>query len=286
MNTIFKYINYRLFLADYYEEKKKTTRFFSYRFFAQKAGIKSPVFLKQVIEGDRNLTRPMIEKFINALGLNKKEAVFFRHLTEFNQARTAQEKQEHYSVMVTMTDYVKQHQLKSDQYSYFEKWYNCVIRELACLMDFQGDFSLLAKAVLPPITVREAKRSVELLQRLKLLKQMPDGRYRQIDASITSGQDIISMVRRAHNSKMLDLSRKANDNLPPEVRNISNITMGISKECYNVLLAEFDAFKERIVSIVNHDNKSSQVYQFCLSLFPLSNEVSNKKNPKNGEKKP
>ncbi len=50
MEPILKYIDYHKFLAEYYYEKKKNARYFSYHYLAQKAGFKSPNFLKQVIE--------------------------------------------------------------------------------------------------------------------------------------------------------------------------------------------------------------------------------------------
>jgi uncharacterized protein (TIGR02147 family) len=51
MQEVYKYIDYRRYLADYYADRKKHQRYFSYRFFAGQAGVKSPVFLKQVIDG-------------------------------------------------------------------------------------------------------------------------------------------------------------------------------------------------------------------------------------------
>ena len=41
------------------------------------------------------------------------------------------------------------------------------------------------------------------------------------------------------------------------------------------ILAELAAFKERVVSIVNKDTKSSRVYQFNFQLFPLSDDTRN-----------
>jgi uncharacterized protein (TIGR02147 family) len=273
MEKIFKYIDYRKFLSDYYSEKKKTTHFFSYRYFSNKANIKSPVFLKQVIEGERNLTLQAIEKFIGALNLNKKEATFFRHLVQFNQSKTAFEKQEHYSVMLSMIDYVNEHRLTADQYVYFEKWHNSAVRELVCLHDFRDNWDLLAKSVRPAITARDAKQSVQLLVRLNLVKRQKNGGYKQTNSAITSGGEMLSLARRSFNSTMLLLARDSNESLPPDARNISGITMGISKACYDVLLAELAAFKERVVSIVNRDEESSRVYQFNFQLFPLSEDT-------------
>ena len=63
MQSIFEFIDYRKYLDIYYKEQKEKTHFFSYRYFSQRAEIASPSFLKHVIDGKRNLTRPVIEKF-------------------------------------------------------------------------------------------------------------------------------------------------------------------------------------------------------------------------------
>jgi uncharacterized protein (TIGR02147 family) len=279
MKEIFKYIDFRKYLSDYYLEKKNSTRHFSYRFFADKAGIKSPVFLKQVIDGERNLTRPAIEKFMLALGLNKKECLFFKNLVLFNQSRTALEKQECYSVMLSMMDQVQERQIAGDQYLYFEKWYHSAIRELVCLFDFQDDFDLIAKTVKPRIKVNEAKKAIRLLSRLKLIARQKDGTYRQTDSAIISNDDMVALARRSFNSEMLLLARNANETFPPAERNISGITMGISRPCYDVLLAEMAAFKERVKAIVNQDEQSTNVYQFNLQFFPLSEDIRSLRKP-------
>jgi uncharacterized protein (TIGR02147 family) len=274
MKSIFKYIDYRLYLNDYYIEKKRSMRCFSYRYFSLKAGVKSPVFLKQVIEGKRNLTRRMIDQFIPALGLNKKESLFFKNLVLFNQAKDAVEKQEHYSVMLGMMDYISEHQLPADQYLYFEKWYTSVIRELVCLYDFKDNYELIAGVVSPPINKSEVKKTIQLLLRLKLIARQKDGTYRQTNTAIISDDPMVALARRSFNSEMILLARGANDSVSMKERNISGITMGISNACYEVILTEMSAFKERIKVIVNQDEGSSRVYQLNLQLFPLSKDVA------------
>jgi uncharacterized protein (TIGR02147 family) len=273
MKKIFGYIDYRKYLADFYQEKKQTTRHFSYRFFAHRAGIKSPVFLKQVIDGERNLTSEMVEKFSIALNLNKKESIFFKNLVHFNQAKNASEKQELYSVMLSMMNFVGEHQLSEKHYNYFENWYTSVIRELVCLFNFEDDFESIAKAVIPKITANDAKKAVKLLIDLKLIAKQHDGSYRQCDTAIISNDDMVALARRSFNSEMLLLARNANDTLQKDEKNVSGITMGISKACYDVLLSEMAAFKERVKAIVAQDKNSTRVYQLAIQLFPLSEEI-------------
>ena len=77
MKSVLSYIDYRQFLKDLYDEKKRTTRFFSARYFAQKAGLSSASFLREFITGKKNLGKQTVEKFISAIELNGKEARFF-----------------------------------------------------------------------------------------------------------------------------------------------------------------------------------------------------------------
>lgn len=270
MKSIFSYIDYRLFLRDYYRDQKKNSRFFSYRYFSKKAGINSPNFLKQIIESKRNLTSLTLDKFITALKLTEKESLFFRHLVLFNQGKTVQDKQQHYAVMLSMMHSVKEQQLTALQHEYFTHWFIPAIREIVSLYDFKDDYKKLAAAVHPPISVREARFAVKLLLKLGMIEQTEDGTFRQTSAAILSNSKVARMAVRSFNREMLRKAEFALDNIPVEEREIYGVTIGASKECYDVLTAEMAAFRDRIVSIVNADTNSNRVYQMHLQLFPLS----------------
>lgn len=273
MRSIYEFIDYRKFLDSFYKEQKKKSRNFSYRYFCRIAGINSPSFLKHVIDGKRNLTRPVIEKFCIALKLTQKESVYFRNLVLFNQAKTSSEKQEHYAVLRSMAGGVKESVLNADQFDYFANWYTPVIRELVCLYDFKEDFQDLAAMVKPPILPSEAKAAVKLLVRLKLVRRQTDGTYTQTDSAIVADNTVTSMAVRSFTKSMIEHSKAALDSVDKNERHISGITMGISPETFAVLCAEIEAFKDRVKLIVNQDKDSSRIYQMNLSLFPVSEDV-------------
>lgn len=273
MGPVFSYIDYRSFLKHYYEEQKKNSVFFSYRYFAQKAGINSPNFLKQVIESKRNLTTLTVDKFIRALKLNEKEAQFFRHLVLFNQAKSVQDKQLHYTVMLSLMHTVKEHRLTVLQHEYYNHWFVPVVRELVSLHNFNGDYKKLAATVLPSISAREARFAVKLLNELGMIEPLPDGTFRQIAAAIVSDSSVARMAVRSFNREMLRKAEIALDTAPIGERQIYGVTAGVSKECYDVLAAEMAAFRDRVVSIVNRDTSSDRVYQLHLQLFPLSRQL-------------
>lgn len=273
MYSIFNSIDYRKFLNSYYKEQKKRTRYFSYRYFADKAGINSPSFLKQIIDGKRNLTRPAIEKFCAALKLTGKEATYFRNLVLFNQAKTSSEKQEHYAVLRSMAGGVKESMLKADEYDYFANWYTPIIRELVCLNDFKENYKKLAATIIPPILPSEVKKSVQLLLRLDLIERQADGSYKQKNSAVTADSSITSVAVRSFTKTMIEHSKDIVDAVDKDQRHVSGITMGISPETYAVLAAEIEAFRDRVKVIANQDKESSRVYQLNLALFPVSEGV-------------
>jgi len=89
---VFDYTDYRKYLLDYYNFRKKTDKIFSYRFFAQKAKFNSSGLYKEIVDGKRSLTRTLIAKFSTALKHGKREAEYFENMVLFNEAKSTEEK--------------------------------------------------------------------------------------------------------------------------------------------------------------------------------------------------
>ena len=68
---VFDYLDYRAFLRDFYADMKRTGRGFAFRSFSRRARLVSPNHLKRVMDGDRNLTHEMAERFAVACGLSE-----------------------------------------------------------------------------------------------------------------------------------------------------------------------------------------------------------------------
>lgn len=273
MDRIFQYTDYRQFLLDYYQFKKETTSFFSYRYFSLKAGIKSPSFFKRVIDGKRNLSKVSTEQFITGIGFGEKEARYFRVLVLFNQSQVPDEKQNFYQQLISMSNFTVDVQLNSDQYHYLTKWYHPVIREIVSYFPFNEDYQSLADQVFPPITPEAARASVQMLIKLKLIRPLKNGLYEQSSKALTSGKDeaeSLGMIRRNHHKQFIQKALDALDEVPVSERMAMGISMGLSQSGYEVLLQEMAAFRERVITIVDKDKGMNRVYQFNMQLFPTS----------------
>jgi uncharacterized protein (TIGR02147 family) len=269
MKSVFEYIDYRRFLKDFYEDAKKTRKYFSYRFFALRAGVNAPILLKMVIDGKRNLTRSTIDKFIKGVGLKEKEAVFFRNLVLFNQAKSSLEKQEHYRVLKSMVDMVPQHLVEDDHFDYYDKWYYSAIREGICQHDYKDDWETVAKCIHPQISAQDAKQAAEWLISHGLIAKLENGKYEQTHKAITTRSEVKSMAVRNFNRVMIRLAERSLDDFPVEERYTSGITVGLTKEAYDIIVSEIEGFRDRVVKIVDSLEVSDGVYQLNIQMFPL-----------------
>ena len=78
MRNIFIYTNYRLILRDFYDERKRDNRKFSYSVFATQAGFKTKSYLIEVISAKKALSAKSVLKVAKAMKLKKKETEFLR----------------------------------------------------------------------------------------------------------------------------------------------------------------------------------------------------------------
>ncbi len=270
--AVTEYIDFRVYLGDYYAYQKKHSSIFSHRYFAQAAGISSSSFLRRVIDGDRNLTRAMIEKFSMALKHTEKEATYFKNLVLFNQSKSATEKSEHYAVLRSLKGIVTETVLEANHYDYFNNWYTPVIRELITLCAAGTKPSTLATLVIPPITTGEAKGALKTLLELGLIVQNDTGGYTQTEKSIIADGAIQSMAVKNYTDSMLQHGRAALK-LDRDIRHISTMTLGVSQQQYSALCEELNAFKDRVKQIVTDHDDASMVYELNFELFPVSKQV-------------
>lgn len=137
--SIFGYTNYRRFLLDFYESRKKEAHGYSYRQFGSKAGMTSPNALKNVIENKANLTPQATEKFLVALGLSGSEASYFRCLVLMNQAVQTKDKERYFTELQELTPNANRYELQGDALEYIQHWIYPMIRELIQVKGFRDD---------------------------------------------------------------------------------------------------------------------------------------------------
>lgn len=86
VNSIINYKDFRKYMQDFYDERKRTSAF-SWREFNKLAGFTSPNFLKLVTEGKSRLSKVKAGCVANAMGLVGYEQTYFELLVHFDNAK-------------------------------------------------------------------------------------------------------------------------------------------------------------------------------------------------------
>jgi uncharacterized protein (TIGR02147 family) len=264
------YLDYRAFLRDHYAAKKAKSKGFSYRAFSRKAGVSSPNYLKLVIEGQRNLSTKMAERFARACGLAEEDSRYFVSLVSFNQARTSAEKEREYEKITSFRSYRQAHHLDLAHAAYYGDWYMPAIRELAALHDFRPEPAWIAEQLVPPITPVQAARALETLVELGLLVEDERGKLVQANTIVSTGPETRGVHIAAYHRAMTARALESIDLVPKEERDISALTLGLSRGGLRKLKDRLQRFRRELLELSALEEEPAQVVQLNFQLFPLS----------------
>lgn len=266
---VLHYSNYRTYLADFYDFKKSESSVFSHRYFAKRAGIASPNYLKLVMDGQRNLTKKSLVKFAVALGLKGFRADFFENLVFFNQAETTTDRNVFYGNILRTRAKAGLRKLDEAQFQLYSHWRHLAVREMAALKGFRPDAQWVAKRLGKAVTEKEAEESLNLLSRLGLLKRTANG-FAQSDANITTSDEVRSLLVKNYHHQMIGMAATALDNLPAGRRDISSITIPIRAQDFAKLKEQIQLMRKEILNLAADPGAGEDVVQVNIQLFPLT----------------
>lgn len=267
--VVFQYLNARDYLRAYYAFKKATTQTFSYRAFSRKAELKSPNYLKLVIDGERNLTPQMAHRFGTALGLDGQKLAYFLDLVAFTQARTIDERSARYERLIRFREHRRIHHIDIAYGQYHSRWYIPAIRELTFRPDCRSDPAWIAERLLPPIKTSEAAEAVELLLDLELVRD-EDGFLRPEETLITTGPEVKGLHYVHYHRMMVQRALHALDHLSSPERDISSVTLCLRDDGIARLKELVRGFRRELLQLSASESSPTQVVQVNLQLFPLT----------------
>jgi uncharacterized protein (TIGR02147 family) len=278
MTDIFTYLDYRKFLRDAYAEKKATNKNFSYRYLAQKTGLKSAGFFSWVLQGKRNLSSHLMIKFAEAFKLGKREAAYFELLVGYNQART-HEARKHFFDKIAAYRRPTARLIDPDQYEFYEQWYYAAIREWIGIHPFQDDYVRLAKSLVPPIAPAEAKKAVDLLERLGLIEKNAQGLFERKESTLTTGDSWKSLAITHYQIQSIDLAKQSLEKFTKAERDISTLTLSCSRKTFENIRERVRNLRQELAELVKNDPHPEAVYQCNFQVFPLAKPVAARPKP-------
>lgn len=276
MKSIFRYTDYRKYLKELFPEIKKEKPYFSHRYLCRKLGLKSNNFMVLVIQGKRNLSQKMSITLSETLHHSDSEMEYFSSMVEYAQAQDSTQKERWFGKMMEIRRNESSLTIEDHQYEYYSNWYNAPIGELAPIMGYPLDYNKLSKALIPPITVAEAKRSIQLLLELGILEDTGSSfvlKHSWFSSKRNRMSDSLRMSILTFLRKMCRMGPGSWRRFSAREYDFSNVIVTVSDEAYKKVVRELHKCMEKIATIEELDQEKDRVYNINLHVFPLSNKI-------------
>ncbi|MFM2245281.1 MAG: hypothetical protein RL071_1355 [Pseudomonadota bacterium] len=269
---IFRYLDYRRFLADWFAWRKEENPRFSHRLFARLAGQRSPSLLLSVIDRQRNLTPVTTVAFAQAIKLNDEQQAFFEALVDLDQGETDEQRNAAFERVSATRRFREARRIEGEAFRFLSHWYYPAIQELVKRPDFDPDPEWIARTLRPRIKASEARTALTELCSLGLLRvDAATGRMVQAEASLVTPHEVVGLAAHNYHREMISLAAESLANAAPGERHLLGLTVAIPAGLFPVLKAELNALQERLLHLCDSAEAApDRVVQLNLNLFPLT----------------
>ena len=264
---IFQFTHFRKYLDEYQAARVQVDPEFTRAGACVLLGLpKTRSYYNDIVKG-KKLSSRMIPKFVEVLGLNKKEAKYFETMVHFDQAKNTTERN------ALFDELLKQHPdahriIDEDAYEYYNHWYNSVLFTALDVMDVSDNLEPIQKRIFPKVSVGTLKRSLELLERIGFVRKNEDGFWKSCRDSVSSGAYNNSDLVRQYQLQCFELSKQAllaNDDNPSDM---GTFTFSVSDDAYKEIALEIQNLKAKVRKIITQDKKEATgVHQLNIHLF-------------------
>lgn len=274
-STIYHFINYRNYLQHWFDEKKRENSRYSHRLFSRLMQQSSPSFLRDIIDGRRNITTSHFERFEKALALDDEGFEYFINMVILDQSKEDEERHRAYERIAAAQRKHSARVLEGESYQYILRWECPAIRELATRSDFQSDPVWIAKTLQPNITPARAREALDILAQLEMLVTGDDGTISLSDGTLATPVEVFDLAAQKYHKEMLGLAAEAIERFPSNERHLMGVTVSIPKSLIPKIKKEVSDFAFRMLDMCDSNEEGrDQVCQLNFQFFPLSNHRS------------
>ena len=271
MKPITEYKDYRKFMKDFYDERKRTGAF-SWREFSKLAGFASPTYLKLVCEGKSGLSKVKMQQVSKAMGLSGYEEEYFSLLVVLAKATKDADKK---ATLLKMEKIALEHKVRvvdSEAFQYYESWKYPVIRELAPMMPGARPRDI-AEECKEYVSAEEVRDILAFLVKAGFLKKNGEEVYSQTEKAVIGSPEALPIAIRAMHKEMGNVAVRAVERYNASERYFTGMTIGVNANNYARIVAEIDACAKRIAAIANETENLNQVYGLNFQLFPFTDKI-------------
>lgn len=264
---VFDFEDYHVYLKAWTDHKRLQRSSFSFQELANRAGMKSRSYLRKVSLGQMDLLHAAAVRLAGAMDLGERETEYFAALVGFNNAKEPVERSLYLVKMKKNGRPSSRRLISAQEFDFFSQWYVVVIWELVTYFPFGGDFKLLGEQLNPNISAEEARHALKVLLDLGMITPSRDC-YVQTQKVIHTRDELISRAIRTYQNESMRLGMRALESIPPTVRHISTLTMGLDAKRWEIAKSLIQECRQKLIDLGSEVSISDRVYQFNIQAFP------------------
>lgn len=289
MPCLGSFTDYRQYLQVFYlfkrAQSQTSLRPYSYAVFAAAADIKSPNYLKLIIDGQRNLSSEMAKKFARALGLNKDETEEFLALVDFTQATEPLERNRYLKVLADLRvrKQIRTGEINQETWDKVPSWVTWVLYALAdqAGVEFRPEelFELMRGKARPDDIRRGLERLLESGEMIRdpLNNQVYKGRELMVGS-----ENVPAALVRKLQAELIYLGLESLFQDHPQDREFGAQTFCLTEKEFEEMRFELRQFRKRWikdVTVARKRSKGDRVYQLNIQLFPVTSKKKRLSSP-------
>lgn len=277
-----EYTDYRQYLKDVYEFRRQTEstglRSYSYSTFSAAADIKSPNYLKLIIEGRRNLSEDMITKFAKALRLNRPDADEFRALVRYGQATEPIERNQFLKELADLRAHraFEAGTINQQAWDKVPGWIGWVLYAMADQRNVDFNPETLQKLFRAKASADDLRESLQkLLASGELARNEETGQVGKGRDLIESPQNLPVPLIRKLQAELIYLGIESLFRDSPKEREFGAMTVAMTEEEFQQVRFELRQLRKRLqrdILVKRKSTKGERVYQLNVQLFPVTDK--------------
>ncbi|MEK6553860.1 MAG: TIGR02147 family protein [Bdellovibrionota bacterium] len=274
------YTDFRQYLKDFFGFKvhlhKDSFGSYTYKNFSAAADIKSPNYLKLIIDGERNLSPATVRKFAKAMALDKRETEEFALLVEYGQAMDPLEKNRHLRRLseYRMKKKVRTGEVRADAVLNSPNWAAWVLSAMADQKNMSFALDSLREHLQGIIKEDDLRKALEILfKNGSLVRDEQTGEVKKGVAAAPNQEEIPTELIRKLQAELIYLGMESLLYGKPQDREFGSLTVCLTEAEFEKLKFELRHLRKRIYKdalMAREKEKGDRVFQMNIQLFPLT----------------
>ena len=266
-----RYLDHKEYLLNVYQKVKESQKRYSYIQFTYELGLGKCNAMYLIIHGQRPLTLKSAKKISAAIGLQDTEREYFLKLVEIASMARHKDRDQAVESLIEIKSRSRVEELDEKQIQFHKAWYHSAVLELLGQKGARDDAEWIASQLIPSVLVSDVQQSLNLLLSLGYIKL--DEHTKKLVPSekvVSTGPEVTGAEVMSYHSQMIDLAKEAVNQVEPQDRNVSSVTISISRTRQEQIKSKIESLRQEILDLASENSDHEDVVQVNIQMFPLT----------------